>query len=967
MGCKQVESKKIIERKRLPPNPQPNLNKPNKVKKKINSNTNEENPKNEQPINPSKISNVKSNPPQNNNDEIKENESQHENQDINNNNNIIDNQPTEINNEQHNNNEEQNIINPEPKKSNLSVKNNNIEENQINKSIHQDQSEPLNENKASIIISRQDDKMNVQVKSSNNNILKDWSSKVGSNSKIGEVISSFNKDTSNNIPPDSIKINQQVIPPGTLIKSLIPDNKNEIVLEVGSLCLPDLTENYQREIATNTNMLGKLIDCNNELRLLIFYRKTHGFSSNQIKNQDLINETQINLFSKLSALCNGNNILYISGGEDDNCIPMKHFWKIDLTTEHITLHSKGMPSGKRSHSMIFIPHKYVFIIGGIDKNVYYYINDSDSFEQWIPLEEDLIEPALAYINNSYLFAFSNSIKNDNTSFHFHRTNLKETPKWQIIHPILENDSLQFNQKFFGCCYDYKDNKVIFFGGNKFGINQSVINDSNSIAYDWNENKLVDSNIKHIECDLDEKTFLPFNDKYSFILPSLSRKKINFYFYNNVTKEFKSMNFFSEKELSKKKSQLGTPNDPAQSVNQQIRGRDKIANKMLASDNININQFGNKLQNSKYCFNMPMWSKRIDVPKEVNVNENKEEVQEHEPPKLNENEEHKSINLLNFNSHVKQSVNKSSIHGNGSNDNDNNFQVLNVKSQMHEVKNVINESNNNDYIKSKIMSNSHQNKQDQLMSFINKHPSMLVPIQFKERPKQSELYNNNNVQNEMKNPLDGDNNNNNINIIQEEVSPDIDDDNNNNNNNNQDEINEQADNNNNDDNDYDYDNQSAPPQETNMNEEVTQNDNEQNVVEEIKVTEDGDNQDNIQNNNQNQNQLQESTSKIIMPLNNDNQNQLQESTSKIIMPLSNSNQLQLQESTSKIIMPLNNSNNNNNNNQNKENNVNKDTFNNNNNIHKSFAIKLPQNKDLPQINRNNPKHTSVMIGIKPNPK
>ena len=103
--------------------------------------------------------------------------------------------------------------------------------------------------------------------------------------------------------------------------------------------------------------------------------------------------------------------------------------------------------------------------------------------------------------------------------------------------------------------------------------------------------------------------------------------------------------------------------------------------------MNINQFGNKLQNSKYCFNMPMWSKRIDVPKEVNVKENKEEVQEHEPPKLNENEEHKSINLLNLNSYVKQSVNKSSIHDDGSNDN--NFQVLNVKSQIHEIKNAIN--------------------------------------------------------------------------------------------------------------------------------------------------------------------------------------------------------------------------------------------------------------------------------------
>ena len=850
MGCKQVKSRNLNERKKHQENPEPNLNSENKKEKN----------QNEQPL--TKTNNANSNPEKDktlNNNEIKESESQHENKDSNNNN--INNQQTENNKEQHDNNE--------IKKSNLSVKNN-VEENATNKSIHQNRSEFPNK-KIAIMISKIGDKeTHILVKSNNNNILKDWEVKIENNTKIGEVISSFNKETSNNIPPDHIKINEQIIPPETLVKSIIPESKNEIILEVDSLYLPDLTECYQRDIATNTNMLGKLIECNNELRLLIFYRKTHGFSSNQIKNQTLINETQIKLFSKLSALCNGNNTLYISGGEDDNCIPMKHFWTIDLSTENITLHSKGMPLGKRLHSMIFIPQKYVFIIGGIDKNVYYYISDSDSFKQWIPLEEDVIEPALAYINNSYLFAFSNSIQNNNSSVHFHRTNLKETPRWQIIQPKLENDSFQFNQKFFGCCYDYKDNKVIFFGGNKFGLNQSVINESTSIAYDWNENQLVDSHIKHIECDLDEKTFLPFNDKYSFIIPSLNRKKINFYFYNNVTKEFKSMNFVPEKELlSKKINKNETSNNAAQSVNHQIRSKDKIENKMMASENINNNHFSDKLQNSKYCFNMPIWSKKIEIPKEENeehknenVNQNEEEIQEQEQQKsLEENAQ------INLNSQIKQSFRnetKSYIQNhNFNNTNHDNIQISNTKSQINTFNNVFNFGN--DIKQSKIISNNQQDNQEQSIAIVNDHQSVLNPSQIEQSLKQSGIQNNNNHS----------------------------------------DINEQVDIKNN--------NEQNVPHDSHLN-EIPQNDNDnQHVINDL-----NDNQESNQNKPQAQPQLQESNSNTIQQ-NNDND-------------------------------------------QNKENKINKETF----NIHKSTAVKIPQNKGLPSIN-NNPKHASVVVNIKSNPK
>ena len=92
----------------------------------------------------------------------------------------------------------------------------------------------------------------------------------------------------------------------------------------------------------------------------------------QLYDEDIINNLFLNEFCSSSAYCNGNNHLFISGGERDNGELIDNFWEIDLKEQIIAEPVKIIP--KKNHSMIFIPDKYVFIVGGNDKKcIFIYI------------------------------------------------------------------------------------------------------------------------------------------------------------------------------------------------------------------------------------------------------------------------------------------------------------------------------------------------------------------------------------------------------------------------------------------------------------------------------------------------------------------------------------------------------------------------------------------------------------------
>jgi hypothetical protein len=183
--------------------------------------------------------------------------------------------------------------------------------------------------------------------------------------------------------------------------------------------------------------------------------------------------------------------------------------------------------------MIYIPNKYIFLVGGNNEKVVYFDINEKVLESWNDLNKRRLEPALIQVNN-YLYVFDNVNKNENNfELNFERTNLlSEKPSFELIEPNLD-ENIQGNiiPKFFGVSKDSEDS-IIFLGGNIFDEQNEENNDIKNYSYDINENKIKFSDVSFVNIQLKEKTFFKFNNKDDiyFILPDFYRKcpKIAFY-------------------------------------------------------------------------------------------------------------------------------------------------------------------------------------------------------------------------------------------------------------------------------------------------------------------------------------------------------------------------------------------------------------------------------------------------------
>ena len=396
-----------------------------------------------------------------------------------------------------------------------------------------------------------------------------WTHTFPNNALLSDIVAHFTKTTSTPLS-NPIKLNDtQLLPLSTPILELFPPNTHQLTLTFSYL--PDLSDSYHLSITNNLQHLSQLLTYNNSLLLLTFHRKTRTFTSKYYTPPFTTAQTQIHLYSpSSSATCNAPNILYISGGDS----ALTHFWKIDLLSTNITSHRVGLPYGKASHSMIYIPHNYVFIVGGNDNNVCYYVEDADTFEQWAALESAHAEPACAFVNDALLFVFSAHER----EFKCEKTNLRAQPCWEKVAPRFESDTLRMQQRLFGCCWDAKDEKVVLFGGS---AEEERKGETGLIAYDWKADVFVETKIKFMQCELAERTFLPFNNKYSYVIPKITAKDVKLVCYNNETKAFKEIAFVEdEAEALKNKTKLAVTISNFASYNK------------------------SSISNTKYCFNMP---------------------------------------------------------------------------------------------------------------------------------------------------------------------------------------------------------------------------------------------------------------------------------------------------------------------------------------------------------------------------
>ena len=461
---------------------------------------------------------------------------------------------------------------------------------------------------------RQFTEIEINMKQNDKEILK---RKYTRETKFSEIIQDFKKEASNKEEMKDIIKNQSVfrfkdkiIDQSKSIKEYLSSSEKSISIDVEIVGLKGIPEDTDSYITDKLNLIGKLDY--NPFKLYIFNKTTNLLQKINFP-EFYKKEFEIENISKNSSYCNGINKIYIFGGNSKKNI-ISTFWIIDL--ESINIIKKYSQIHPRTHhSLIFIPSKYVFIIGGKDiKSVYYYDIDSQKFIQYAFIEEILIEPALILINNQILYAMSNIGK----KFLMYKTNLGEKPKWEKIIPKIP-ENLIFTQKFFAVSKS-DNNSFIFIGGHHLSDEK----DNYIFEYNYNKNELTQSTLIHEDFIFTEKSFIPFNDSSYALFSNEIKKKFKIVFYNKGVNVIETLDF--EGEFIQRKS-LNESSKPL-FLNQKNEedfpfvSSKIIESKLIEDTNLNFNMpnlniQGNNL-NGYYYSSIPTYI--IDNNKKMYTNE-----------------------------------------------------------------------------------------------------------------------------------------------------------------------------------------------------------------------------------------------------------------------------------------------------------------------------------------------------------
>ena len=329
------------------------------------------------------------------------------------------------------------------------------------------------------------------------------------------------------------------------------------------------------------NYIGKL--CFEPLLLFIYDCKKKSFHAQKYENllQDFedLNDT--------SSCCNGDNKLFVSGGNKINGEIINKLWIFDLIEYNVEEPIEIPP--KNNHSMIYIPKNYIFFIGGNEINTFYLDINEKKIENWDNLNKKRIEPALIQINN-YLYVFDNVNKNEiNNNFEltFEKTDLLSSqPKWELIKPELSKEVLgtQFIPKYFGVSKK-SDNNIIFLGGTNSNENDNL-DKVNNYEYNIQENLIDFSQVPFVNITLKEKKFLCYNNKNDIylILPDFYFNCPKVVFYINNKNMIKVIDY--KQNMKKKEKEI-----------------------IDIYNNLNIREENNRFKN--FDFNMPKYTNKIE--------------------------------------------------------------------------------------------------------------------------------------------------------------------------------------------------------------------------------------------------------------------------------------------------------------------------------------------------------------------
>ena len=335
------------------------------------------------------------------------------------------------------------------------------------------------------------------------------------------------------------------------------------------------------------NYIGKL--CFEPIDLFIYDTKKRLFHVQKYKEEENPNFEKL---TSTSSCCNGDDKLYFSGGIDNDKDIIDKLWIFDLVTYNVECLSNLAP--KNNHSMIYIPSKYVFLVGGNDTKVLYFDINEKEIQSWNELNKKRLEPALIQMNN-YLYVFDNVNTNENNlELTFERTDLlSDKPCFEIIEPNLaENIAGNIIPKYFGVAKESEES-IIFLGGNILD-EQYDNNDIKNYRYNIKENKIEFSEVPFVNIQLKEKTFLNFNkkDDIYFILSDFYKKCPQVVFYIKNKNKVKVVDYKPE-ITSPKKREKEENNIILKGVNFNNKNKSFNFNMPKNKENINNNIIENQ--------------------------------------------------------------------------------------------------------------------------------------------------------------------------------------------------------------------------------------------------------------------------------------------------------------------------------------------------------------------------------------
>ena len=348
---------------------------------------------------------------------------------------------------------------------------------------------------------------------------------INKNEKLSSIIKELGLDEeadydfydSNNVLIND-KIDEEI--------SKIFNNKKDILLTIKQAYLK-LAKDNRKFIQENTTLISTLtFNYSSSLGLFIYNTKIKQILSYEFSLEKYPFLQKINNFT---SFCNSNNYLYISGGEDDknNNQGQDFFIKINLekikSDELIYSNLVSLKNKRYWHSMIFIPEKYIYIIGGPGtKEIELYDIENNSFISFELLNYERCEPSLILVDNKYLYCICGFQLNNGFIDTIEKCNLsKRERKWEIVnYQIKVGENIMADRSlivsFFGV--SYLKNNIILIGDKE---NNKVINPNYLIKPNHKDIDIIEE-YGYIEVEdvrlFSEKFFIPINENESIALP-----------------------------------------------------------------------------------------------------------------------------------------------------------------------------------------------------------------------------------------------------------------------------------------------------------------------------------------------------------------------------------------------------------------------------------------------------------------